>query len=95
MSRGFGLIPLLNTISGRTKTLKNRVDLEHRVKAIKTAKKMFDDHFIMHMGIPYEKIDQFWFFCESDVNVERVIKEGNFENIVNFLTHKAVLFLKF
>ncbi|AUS06111.1 carboxypeptidase-like regulatory domain-containing protein [Pseudotamlana carrageenivorans] len=93
LARGFGLVSLMNTISGRTKMLKSHVDLDNRIKSVNTARKMFNDDFIISLGIPTDKVNEFWYYCESDSNIEQIINEDNFENILIFLSKKVKSFL--
>lgn len=89
---GFGIIPLINVISGRTKKLKTLVDLDHRVATVKKARTLFNDEFIIGLGVHPDKLEQFWYYCEWNPNFKALISEGDFEKTVSYLKANAELF---
>jgi hypothetical protein len=89
---GFGVTALINVISGRTKKLKALVDLDHRVAIVKKARTLFNDEFIIGLGVHPDKLEQFWYYCECNPNFKTLINEGNYEKTVNYLKANAKLF---
>ena len=85
---GMPLDPLLNAISGRTKMLKNRVDLETRISLMNSIKgRLGEDFFAANPLDENLKVD-FFYFCADDENFLKECKNQNDFQIFNFLKSK-------
>lgn len=82
------LNPILNGISGRTKMLKSRVDLEEREELIQSIKgRLAKDFFTSNPMEDYLKMD-FFYFCADDENFIKYCKNETDFKILIFLKHK-------
>ncbi|MFD0836771.1 hypothetical protein ACFQ0I_13415 [Mariniflexile aquimaris] len=79
---------LINAITGRTKMLRNRVDLESREELMLSIKgRLAKDFFISNPLAEDLKMD-FWFFCSDDENFIKYCKGQTDFNILIFLRKK-------
>ena len=89
------LDPIMNAISGRTKMIKKRVDLEEKDKL--TEKILMDfgkDFFTIGLQIPENRIQEFLSFSSSQQRFSRVAKSGNAFDLTRFLEAMSGQFLK-
>ncbi len=85
----------LNYISGRTKTLKNRVSLDKNIKMETEIVNMFPKTTIsQEFGIPLKNIDGFLTFCLSQDDFSGLSDMGNTIEIWNYLKSKSQEFKK-
>lgn len=85
---GFGLSPLLNAISGRTKTLKNQVKLEENEALMQSIKaRLAKDFFASNPMEEDLKID-FFYFCADDENFMKYCENETDFRILIFLRLK-------
>ena len=93
---GGGLIPLnpiLNAISGRTKMLKNRVNIDNTYARTQRVQEFYADSiFKADLKIPYEKIDDFMYFCEVDSVFQATVDTHDKLKIWEFLVKKSVIY---
>ena len=93
---GGGLIPLnpiLNAISGRTKMLKNRVNIDNTYARTQRVQEFYADSiFKADLKIPYEKIDDFMYFCEVDSVFQATVDTRDKLKIWEFLVKKSVIY---
>ncbi len=93
---GGGLIPLnpiLNAISGRTKMLKNRVNVDNTYARTQRVQEFYADSiFKADLKIPYEKIDDFMYFCEVDSVFQATVDTHDKLKIWEFLVKKSVIY---
>ncbi len=79
---------LLNMITGRTKMLKRRQELEETMTATQSLLEKFPEtYFTDALGLGKFSVYSFIFFCESDKNYQQVMK-GNTMEIISFLNKK-------
>ncbi|MGS2741758.1 carboxypeptidase-like regulatory domain-containing protein [Sinomicrobium sp. M5D2P17] len=74
---GGGFIPLnpiINAISGRTRMLKKRLQLESETQKIEEIRNLLQDRIFIEFGIPEDKIYDFLHYCQG---------QGNYHHIKN------------
>ena len=69
---GLQLNPLINAISGRTKMLKQRVEIEYRTDALRRLKAKFAASFFDEHPLPQDKREEFFIFCAEHPNFSKV-----------------------
>ncbi|MCF7560547.1 carboxypeptidase-like regulatory domain-containing protein [Sabulilitoribacter multivorans] len=85
---GIPLNPILNGISGRTKMLKNRVDVEEREALMQRIRiRLSKDFFYMYPLHEDLKMD-FFYFCADDENFLKACKNKLDVEVLNFLKMK-------
>lgn len=93
---GGGLIPLnpiLNAITGRTKMLKNRVKVDAKYARTQRVQDFYvDSIFKSDLKIPYEKINDFMYFCEVDSVFQATVDTHDQLKIWEFLVQKSVIY---
>ncbi len=88
------LDPIFNAISGRTKMLKKRVQLEEKDDFVeKIIKEFGNDFFVIGLQIPENKIHEFLYFSAAHKRFTEVVKSGSVFNITNFLEAMSGQFL--
>lgn len=65
---GVPLNPILNGISGRTKELKRRVDIETREELLRKVRNRIEKDFLVSNPLKQDQIDDFFYFCSEDGN---------------------------
>lgn len=89
------LDPLINAISGRTKTLKNRIRLENeRAKYDKVYQNIDSSILIESFNIPKENLYKFYYFCEADSKFDSIIEFNNYGKIYLFMEKKSLEYKK-
>lgn len=85
---GFGITPLMNALSGRTKTLKNQIKLEEKDELIQSIKgRLAKDFFASNAMEDHLKMD-FFYFCADDENFIKSCKNETDFKILTFLRQK-------
>jgi len=87
--------PLINAISGRTKMLKKRVarDIKYN-KSQQLRTEFADSLFVLQLKIPLEKIDDFLYYCEVDVNFNAVVDSQDLFAAWDFVKQKSLMYRK-
>lgn len=85
---GMSLDPLINTISGRTKKLKKRVDVEEREALMLRIKSRLAKDFFMSNPLDDDLKMDFFYFCADDKNFVKYCKNETDFNILLFLRMK-------
>ncbi|MDW5290441.1 carboxypeptidase-like regulatory domain-containing protein [Formosa sp. PL04] len=85
--------PILNAISGRTKMLKSRIELEENEALVKKIKhNLSDDFFSDHPLSEFKQMD-FWYFCIDDPDFKvRCYRKSDIE-ILAFLKEKYLQYI--
>ena len=85
---GIGIIPLLNMISGRTKMLKKRVELDKKDALMFSLKAKYSKDLFNVYQLSDEKQMDYFYFCSEDENFEEIASIGNDLQILEFLKEK-------
>ena len=87
---GFGVNfhKLLNIISGRTKKLKNIVELDDRDKCIKKLRSDYESIIFENDSLPKNLRDEYFLFSQEDENFLTLCKEDNDMKLLEFLQLK-------
>ncbi|ULC60475.1 carboxypeptidase-like regulatory domain-containing protein [Flaviramulus sp. BrNp1-15] len=91
---GLPLNPILNGISGRTKMLKNRVELETREELMQSIKARLSKDFFASNPLDEDLKTDFFYFCADDENFIKHCKNQNDFKILNFLRMKYRQYLE-
>jgi hypothetical protein len=87
------LDPLINAITGRTKMLKNRVKVDKAYARTQRVQEFYvDSIFMKDLKIPYEKIDDFMYFCEVDDLFQKTVDTHDKLKIWEFLIQKSAAY---
>jgi len=88
------LDPIINGLSGRTKMLKSRVNVEEREALMQSIKgRLANDFFVLHPLDEHLKME-FFYFCADDENfIEKCKNKTDFE-ILEFLSVKYKQYLE-
>lgn len=87
--------PLINAITGRTKMLKKRVARDIKYNKTQLIRTQFADSlFVLQLHIPYEKIDDFLYFCEVDTSFSSIVDSKDLFKIWDFIEQKSVVYRK-
>lgn len=90
LSGGLPLNPILNGISGRTKMLKNRVEIERKADLLyKIKTNLSDDFFSVYKLDEISRAD-FFYFCEEDPNFQLRCKNQSDLEVLEFLKEKLI-----
>ncbi|MFD1162761.1 hypothetical protein [Hwangdonia seohaensis] len=85
---GIPLNPILNGISGRTKELKNRVEIEAKEALLERIKSRLQKDFLALNELEADKVADFFYFCADDAGfMERCNGKTDIE-ILEFLQEK-------
>lgn len=88
-----GLDPLINALSGRTKMLKRRVELENKYSKTQRVKQFYPDSVLVReLKIPELKLDDFLYFCEMDGTFAEVIATRDKLKIWEYLRDRSVVY---
>ena len=92
---GFGVnfYKLLNTISGRTKRLKNYVRLEKRDEAMFKIRAQFSEMLLAESKLTESQKNDYFFFCSEDEKFEDITATNNELLIFQFLQDKYKTYL--
>ena len=74
---GLQLNPLINAITGRTKMLKEHVEIERRTNALRRVKNKFAKSFFDEHPLPVIKRNEFFVFCSEHVNFLKVAEAND------------------
>lgn len=73
-----GLDPLINWISGRTKRLKQEVNVEQKEQALDKINYLFDEtYFTKTLQIPEEKLEGFLYYVVEDAEFKKALNSKN------------------
>lgn len=85
------LNPILNGISGRTKELKKRVDIENNTKLMNALKNRLSEVFFKENELKEELRAEFFYFCAEDDAFENRCASNDLEALI-FLKEKYVVY---
>lgn len=91
---GVPLNPILNGISGRTKMLKKRVEIETREALMQRIKARLLKDFLISNPLEEDQIMDFFYFCADDENFIKYCKDQTDFNILTFLRMKHVQYIE-
>ncbi|MEB8347348.1 carboxypeptidase-like regulatory domain-containing protein [Flavobacteriaceae bacterium KMM 6898] len=93
---GGGIVPLnpiLNGISGRTKMLKKRLEIEEKYARTDRVRAFFSDSlYVQNLKIPITKIDDFMYFCEADIAFSSLVDTHDRLKIWSFFRKKSIVY---
>lgn len=92
-SAGLTPVAIINAISGYTKKLKVRVELEKGTELLRKVKLKFENTFFETHPLEEHKRNEFFYFCEEDENFVSICSSQSDLNILLFLEKKYQLFL--
>lgn len=85
--------PLINAISGRTKVLKKRVELNKLYDRTERVRAFYADSvYVKQLSIPKDKIDDFLYYCEVDPRFQQVVDTHSKLEIWEYLRKKSLLY---
>ncbi len=89
------LDPIINAITGRTKVLKNRVKVDKTYSRTQRVQGFYVDSLIVStLKIPFEKIDDFMYFCEVDEEFQEIVDSHDKLLIWDFMVLKSRAYRK-
>lgn len=89
------LDPIINMITGRTKMLKNRVKLDKTYTRTQQVQKSYADSiFQVNLKLPREKVDDFMYFCEVDIEFQELVALGDQLRLWEYLVARSALYRK-
>ncbi|MFH4964956.1 hypothetical protein V8G69_08130 [Gaetbulibacter sp. M235] len=91
---GLPLNPILNGISGRTKMLKQRVEIEAKEELMYSIKSRLSKDFLMSNPLEDDMVMDFFYFCADDENFVKHCKNQTDFNILIFLRMKYRQYLE-
>ena len=91
---GVPLNPILNGLSGRTKMLKNRVEIETKETLMNTIKARLSRDFFVSNPLDEDLRMDFFYFCADDKNFIKYCKNETDFKILTFLRHKYKQYLE-
>ncbi|OEK09058.1 hypothetical protein A8C32_14310 [Flavivirga aquatica] len=92
---GGGIVPLnpiLNAISGRTKMLKKRIQLEVNDELLQKIKASLSEDFFSMNSLDESLYIDFFYFCQEDPNFNKRCKGKNDIEILEFLKEKLITY---
>ncbi|MEO8933099.1 MAG: hypothetical protein ABI295_02235 [Xanthomarina sp.] len=87
---GGAIIPLINAISGRTKELKSRIQLEQMDDLLNNVRKRVEPILFSLEKLPETSRSDFFYFCSEDENFENRCKSTSDLEILEFLREKLI-----
>ena len=91
----FSFNRIINGISGRTKRLKENIELENEMIEAERLRTLFPSTFFnSELGIPPEELYLFIFFCQNDDRFSDKLNNINRESLVIFLKEKSSCYLR-
>ncbi len=87
------LNPLINAITGRTKMLKNRVEIEEKDELLHGIKARLSKDFLMSNPLEDDLVMDFFYFCADDENFIKYCKNQSDFKILIFLRMKYKKYL--
>lgn len=89
------LDPLINTITGRKKLLKKRVERNKKYARTERVREFYvDSLYTTELKIPKEKIDDFLYFCEVDSAFQSLVDTHDRLAIWEFMRKKSLVYLE-
>ncbi|WP_062052851.1 carboxypeptidase-like regulatory domain-containing protein [Sediminicola sp. YIK13] len=93
---GGGILPLnpiLNGISGRTKMLKKRLEIEEKYARTERVRAFYSDSlYVQDLKIPIAKIDDFMYYCEADESFSSLVDTHDRLKIWSFFKKKSIVY---
>lgn len=93
---GGGILPLnpiLNGISGRTKMLKKRLEIEEKYARTERVRAFYSDSlYVKDLKIPLLKINDFMYFCEADDAFSSLVDTHDKLKIWSFFKMKSIAY---
>ncbi|MER3318710.1 MAG: hypothetical protein RIB79_10510 [Allomuricauda sp.] len=84
------LDPIINAITGRTKMLKNRVEVDKNYAQTQRVQGYYADSlFLTTLKIPMDKIDDFMYFCEVDETFQAAVESQDRLKIWDVMINKS------
>ncbi len=80
--------PILNGLSGRTKMLKKRVELEKNTEKMQRLKAKLGADFFENYPLDTMKRMDFFYFCAEDKNLDKRTSGNDFDSL-NFVLHQS------
>lgn len=93
LTGGIPLNPILNGISGRTKMLKKRVELEEREKLMRSIKARLSEDFFVSNPLKDDLKMDFFYFCADDTDFIKHCKNQTDFKVLIFLRMKYEQYL--
>ncbi len=88
-----GVLPLINAITGRTKMLKKRVEIEKKAKQTETVQEsILDSLFTVELKIPVERIADFMYFCEVDPEFQQLVASKDQLKLWDYMLRRSVVY---
>lgn len=89
------LDPIINKITGRTKRLKNELEIEKKERLLERLKALYkNDFYVVNLKIPKEYIDSFRYFCIENQFIVSYLTAGNKQLLELSMSELAVTFNK-
>lgn len=89
------LDPIINAITGRTKMLKNRVEVDKNYAQTQRVQGYYADSlFLTTLKIPMDKIDDFMYFCEVDETFQAAVESQDRLKIWDVMINKSRAYRK-
>jgi len=86
---------ILNRITGRTKKLKKRVEIDRRYAQTKEVQEsVVDSLFLQELKLPEEKIADFMYFCEVDAEFQQLVARDDQLQLWEYLMNRSKLYRK-
>ena len=84
----------ISVISGQRKKEKKQFDYFEKVDKIKDLENYFTkNYFVESLKIPENKVNEFVTYCYSDFELDKLIKENNYDKITRILEEQAPIYL--
>lgn len=88
-----GFDPLINAITGRSKMLKQRVERNKLYDRTERVRDFFTDiEYQDGLRIPFDKIDDFLYYCEVDSRFQRIVDTHDQIKIWDYMRQKSILY---
>ncbi|MFT4832975.1 MAG: hypothetical protein ACI815_002638 [Psychroserpens sp.] len=85
--------PLINAITGRTKMLKKRFEIEEKYARTERVRAFYPDSlYTRDLRIPIAKIDDFMYFCEADKAFSGLVDTHDRLKIWSFFRKKSLVY---
>ena len=86
---------ILNDVIGRTKTLKNLIELDKNSATLNEVKRVYHDSiYQQELKIPKENLNDFMNFCEVDSSYVEVVESNDALQLWEFLMRNSVVYRK-
>ena len=94
MGGSVSLNPIINALTGRTKMLKARVEIEEKEELLHSVKTRLSKDFLMSNPLDDDLVADFFYFCADDENFIKYCKNQSDFKILIFLRMKYKEYLK-